>query len=110
VTDPSTSMPPLQVVDLDDDTLADLFADVGALGDDVEIVIKRGAGHVAPEEEISLCAAMQLLKGRRVHGVQLRYRYRDASFWDTLMPTSAGVRLVRIQHEPGGDDPQSAQR
>lgn len=99
MSDPSTSPAPLQIADLDQDKLSELFADVEALGEGVEVVLKRGPVRVESHETTSLASALQLLRGGMVHGVQLRYRYRGAEWWDTLMPTSEGFRLVRIQHD-----------
>ena len=42
---------------------------------------------------------MQLLTQGRVQGVQLRYRYRGVEWWDTVMRTSDGYRLVRMQQD-----------
>ena len=88
---------PLQISDLDQDKLVELFDDVGALCEGVEVVIKRGSGHVEGGSTTSLASALQLLTQGQVHGVQLRYWYRGSEWWDTLMPNAEGFRLVRIQ-------------
>ncbi|MGE3311946.1 MAG: hypothetical protein AB7O66_18425 [Limisphaerales bacterium] len=41
-------------------------------------------------------AQTALVEGR-VRGVQIRYRYDSAEWWDTLLAQGRGVRLVRIR-------------
>lgn len=96
------SLSPLQVANLDRDTLGELLTDIEALGEDLEVLVKRRAGHVAAQEQTSLTGAVELLFEGQAEGVQLRYRYRGTDWWDTLMRTPEGIRLVRIQH---GDQP-----
>jgi len=43
-----------------------------------------------------LDAKMGVLEGR-VRGVQIRYRYDSAEWWDTLLCQPGGVRVVRIR-------------
>lgn len=95
---------PLQIAELDRDTLSELVTDIGALGEGLEIIIKRGPGYVESHEGISLESAMELVTQGLAQGVQLRYRYRGVDWWDTLMQTPAGVRLVRIQHAEGSEE------
>lgn len=89
---------PLQVADLDRGTLSELLTDIEALGEDVEVLVKRRAGQVEARGETSLTSALELLLEGQAEGVQLRYRYRGTDWWDTLMRTPKGIRLVRIQH------------
>jgi len=81
--------------------LAALFRDYRECPlEEVEIVLKRGSGHVAPHVPPTLLEAEQMLLDREVRGVQIRYRYQGNQWCDTLLPVQAGVRLVRIQ-QPG---------
>jgi len=95
------ALPPLQIADIDRDTLRELFVDVETLAHNLEIVLKRGSEqHVVNEPSRSLSDAMsELLLGTAV-GAQLRYRFKGADWWDTLLRTENGFRLVRIQHRP----------
>ncbi|MFO0739660.1 MAG: hypothetical protein U0270_27425 [Labilithrix sp.] len=99
MSEPTPSLAPLQIADLDGDKLAELFTDVDALGERVEVVLKRGPARVESHDNTSLASAMQLLTQGRVQGVQLRYRYRGVEWWDTVMRTSDGYRLVRMQQD-----------
>jgi hypothetical protein len=51
------------------------------------------------EQSLSLEQARQLLLEGRARGIQIRYHYDGADWWDTLMRTPQGIRLVRIRHE-----------
>lgn len=90
---------PLQVAELDRDTLSELVTDIEALGEELEIIVKRGPGYAESHGEISIANAVELLTRGLARGVQLRYRYRGVDWWDTLMRTADGVRLVRTQQE-----------
>jgi hypothetical protein len=48
-----------------------------------------------------LADARELIATRAVRGLQLRYRYQDADWWDTLMLVGDHFRLIRIRHEFG---------
>lgn len=90
---------PLQITTLDRERLADLFTDVGALANDTLVIVKQGPSHVESQGATSLERAMELLTGGLVHGVQIRYRYQGVEWWDTIMPSAEGFRLVRIQRD-----------
>lgn len=103
--EPDVPLPPLHIADIDGETVRELFLDVESLGEHLEIVIKHSSeGHVDRGPCTSLTDAItQLLLGTAL-GVQLRYRFQGADWWDTLMRTAEGFRLVRIQHRPGAEE------
>lgn len=91
------TLPALQDAMLDEATVDRLFADVANGAELLEIVLKGGAAQLTPEPNpTSLAAARGALREGRVFGVQLRYRFAGTEWWDTLIATRAGVRLVRI--------------
>ena len=53
------------------------------------------------QQQLTLADARRLLEARAVRGLQLRYRYDNADWWDTLMVLPDGFRLVRLGHEFG---------
>lgn len=84
---------------LSDDEVASLIRDLRACTVIDEIIVKSGPGHVNDAPQTSLDDAAQLLMERAVRGVQIRYRYDNARWMDTLMPIAEGIRLVRVRHE-----------
>lgn len=86
----------LFVAELDRAKLDQLFADLEALATDVEVSAKyRDTQRLNPVSALTLAQAHSLLAQRRVVGVQVNYGYAGQRFVDTLLPTRAGVRLIR---------------
>jgi hypothetical protein len=50
---------------------------------------------------VSLAEALEQLSSGTALGAQLRYSYKGADWWDTLLRTPNGFRLVRIEHRLG---------
>jgi hypothetical protein len=92
-------LPELNQALLDDATLERLFHDLAACTEIVEIIPKFAQRRMVEPGTVSLDDARCLLRDGSVRGVQVRYRYQGADWWDTLMVTDAGVRLVRIRHD-----------
>jgi len=91
--------PPVHDVILDEDTLAQLFFDVGHAAELIGITLKQlGARQAAPALTPSLDEAYRALVDRTIGGVQLRYRFAGEEWCDTLFRAPAGVRLIRISH------------
>lgn len=84
---------------LDAETVAALIRDLRTLADIDEIIVKDAPGHVDPARQPSLDDLPVLLADASIRGVQIRYRHDGAHWCDTLMPSPAGVRLVRIKHD-----------
>jgi hypothetical protein len=62
------------------------------------IVRERGA-QSAESEPVSLAQARARLAGCSTQ-VQVRYVFEGIEWWDTIIPTNAGCRVVRIAHSP----------
>lgn len=95
-------LPPLHDVLLDDDTVAQLFFDVGHAAELLAVSLKSPGARIADEPAAAglpaLDDALRALLAGTVAGVQLRYRHAGEEWWDTLARTPAGVRLIRISH------------
>lgn len=82
----------LTTADLDPATLDALFADIAALTTVDEVLVKGAATAYA--------GSAGLAEGRRLleagaRGLQIRYRWQGEAWWDTLVRTPNGIRLVR---------------
>ena len=89
--------PALNDAVLDIEKLTALFRDYRECTVIGEILAKPGPGYVPTGSQPSLGQAEELLQTRAVRGVQIRYRYGESNWCDTLMPVADGIRLVRIQ-------------
>jgi hypothetical protein len=89
-------LPSLQDAVLDDATLDQLFFDLEASAELCAVLVKGAPSEHAEDAPLSLAGARETLRaGGRA--VQIRYRYGGAEWWDTLVPTPGGTRLVRIE-------------
>jgi hypothetical protein len=95
------TLPELHDALLDAATVEQLFQDLAACARISEILPKFSRREMVREAgtPLSLEEARELLMSGRVRGLQIRYRYQDADWWDTLMRQPEGVRIVRIRHE-----------
>jgi hypothetical protein len=78
------------------DQLAALFDDYRACAADLQIQLKAGPGFALPHRAPSLDDAEAMLLAGNIRGLQLRYRFGEQNWCDTLMPLPSGARLVRI--------------
>lgn len=85
-------MSPLTTADLDPSTLAALFADLEALTEIDEVLIK---GATTSHAGVAGLAQARLALEHGARAIQIRYRWAGQAWLDTLMRTPDGVRLVR---------------
>lgn len=100
-TETETGNPPLPELwrsVLDNDMLETLLSDLAKV-DRVQVVIRQAAmEHVREAKAIfDLDQARAALTAGKA--VQLRYRWENAEWWDTLTPSPAGINLVRMRHD-----------
>jgi hypothetical protein len=76
--------------------LAALFRDYRVCAAGLQIQLKTGPGFVLPHGAPSLDDAEAMLLAGHIRGLQLRYRFGEQHWCDTLMPLPSGARLVRI--------------
>lgn len=97
-------LPDLNQAMLDWPGVEALLRDIAACAQVTEVVPKALAqGYVAEDAgALTLADARRLLEERAVRGLQFRYRYDGADWWDTLMVLAEGWRLVRIRHDFAG--------
>lgn len=95
---PTLALPELHEAILDEPTLDQLFRDIEQFAQISEIVPKFQTGTYVGENSISLPEARELIARMEVRALQIRYTFQESDWWDTLMLTPQGVRLIRIQH------------
>jgi hypothetical protein len=93
----SFRLPELTQAVLDQTTLDRLFDDIAGCTRLLDVTVKLSANRMVPQERVTLEEARALLDARAVRGVQLRYLYDGGEWWDTLIATPDGVRVVRIR-------------
>jgi len=100
--DQAFDLPDINQGILDEATLAQYYQDL-ELTRIFAIMVKGGPERYTPEESVTLATARELLAARLCHGIQIRYIWQQEEWWDTLITTSEGVRLVRIKHAWEGE-------
>lgn len=84
---------------VDPATLERLFVDLEGAAEVLAVLVKGGGRDRAHGGTLTLEEGRQLFVARKIRGLQIRYRYQGAEWWDTLMHTPKGVRVVRIEQE-----------
>jgi hypothetical protein len=97
-------LPPMREAFLCDEQVRQLFADIEAFASEV-LLMQRLAGstHATASSTSSteqLGTAQQSLIAGAIARVQIRYRWDDSQWIDTLERRDSGIRLVRIVHDP----------
>jgi hypothetical protein len=104
-------LPDLNLTLLDEAQVGQLLRDIELCAQITEVIPKYAArGHVPDTAAITLAEARGLLAARAVRGLQLRYRYEDADWWDTIMVVGDQFRLVRIRHDFSGETTSHSDR
>jgi hypothetical protein len=90
-------LPELCDATLDARTVRQLFQDYAACVA-IQQVSAKSAAHGYASGHVSLQEGERLLQSGALRGLQVRYRYQNADWCDTLLSLPEGrVRLVRIQ-------------
>lgn len=93
------NLPDLHQATLDRFTLEQLFSDLEQHAEVSDVIPKFTQRSYVPEGPITLAEARKLIFFHTARGVQIRYRYEGAEWWDTIMAAPEGFRLVRIRHD-----------
>ena len=96
-----SQLPPMREAELSRDQVVMLFDDIEKLATDVQLM-QRPSGSTpattAMPVNAQLATACGWLMEGKIPRVQIRYRWQDALWIDTLESKPTGFRLVRIQH------------
>ncbi|HVU05633.1 MAG TPA: hypothetical protein VHE30_27985 [Polyangiaceae bacterium] len=80
-----------------------LFEDLAFETQVLSVALRAAEAAASPAEGASgptLRAAKQALLSGEATGAQLRYVHAGTEWWDTVMRTSAGFRVVRVKRAP----------
>ncbi len=99
-----SKLPPMREALLDSNEVQQLFADVAAYGSDILLMERQASAGRQPAVSADSTTSTRLQLARdgilsdRIQRIQIRYRWSDASWIDTLETRPDGFRLVRIAH------------
>jgi hypothetical protein len=89
-------LPTLQHQILDDTTLERLRDDLLQLAQLIEVTTRDSDSPTFADLSAAMKDAFAKLNTGQSRGVRICYRHEGQTWWDTLMPTPAGVRLTRV--------------
>jgi hypothetical protein len=99
---PTPELPELHGTILETAGMHQLLDDIEDCTEVMEILPKFAAQSHAPDRSaLTLSEAREMLANRAVRGLQIRYRYQGADWWDTIMVLGSQFRIVRIRHDFG---------
>ena len=90
-------LPELREALLDDVAVKDLLGDIEQFGELIGVGLQGQPRRFAGEQNISLADAARKLLAGEARGIQILYVHQGKEWWDTLMRTPGGTRLVRIE-------------
>ncbi len=90
------TLPQLHQSRLTPEMLHALFRDLESCTEVLAVMPKAGPGYVTPTD-IGLKEGEALLTNGQVRGLQIRYRYQNEEWWDTLIVRDDQIYITRIQ-------------
>jgi hypothetical protein len=104
VSEEPIALPDVHEALLDPATERSLLTDIEALTDLLGVTLKGAPTQMVDDRPLTLAEALTAWRAGAARGMQLRYRHQGVEWWDTLMRTPAGTRLVRIAQRFATDD------
>jgi ferredoxin-type protein NapG len=93
---PEIELPELHEGDLDGAGLRALFRDLSAAAQITQVRCKQAPGQRAEPAARTAEEALALILAGHVRGVQVRYRYEEQDWCDTVLAKGDGYRVVRV--------------
>lgn len=90
--------PPMCDAWLDETQLNDLFNDLESCAEIVSVQVKAHPQAQVGDAVVSLELARQLFADGQIRGVQIRYRFQNHEWCDTLLRAENRCRLIRCQY------------
>lgn len=97
MTEPEIEFPEMVEENIDISTLMTLVSDLTNVAHIEQVIVKGGEFELASQGDISLPDAVELLLDKKVRGVQIRYRWDNIDWFDTLLNAPQGVKIVRVK-------------
>ena len=98
-----SQLPPMREALLDKEQIAHLFSDIGSLASGVQLMQRKRGSDRATAATANSSEQLEFAKNALLSGmvprVQIRYRWQDALWIDTLTGAETGFKLIRIQHQ-----------
>lgn len=95
-------LPPMREAELSAQEVESLFGDIAALGSDILLMQRSTGPQRAPAANVNshtqLEAAKTLLLSGKTKRIQIRYKWRDSLWIDTLNNAGDFYKLIRIEH------------
>lgn len=91
-----SKLPEVHEATLDASTERSLFTDIETLTELLGVTLKGAPTEMVQEGPLTLDEALAVWRAGGARGLQIRYRHQGVEWWDTLMRTPGGTRLVRI--------------
>lgn len=82
---------------LDAARLEAVVGDIAAHTQVLMVLVKGGAAQRSADQAWKLDEAVAALRSGTIRGIQIRYRWNEQEWWDTILSQGAGFRLVRMQ-------------
>jgi len=97
-------LPQVMAGELDRDRVEALFADLAEHAEVAHVQVRErsGAGGPPRDRKTTLDDARAMTLDGSAAAVQIRYRYQDRDWCDTILRRSGALRLVRIEDPMGG--------
>ena len=93
-------LPDLHTGDLDAAGLSALFSDLERHAAVSSVTVKSSAQEYTRRQSPTLAEALEALRQRSVHGIQVRYHWDGAEWIDTILVRPNGWRVVRMNAPP----------
>lgn len=98
-----SQLPPMREACLSDEQVQSLFSDIQLLGSNIQLMQRTFGSQRAHAAEVESAEQLRIAKSELLNGriarVQIRYRWQDSLWIDTLAKQDEGYRLVRISHD-----------
>ncbi len=99
-------LPPMREALLDIEQIASLFSDIAECASDIQLMQRKTGQGRAVGANVSTNRQLQVAKSALLEGqvprIQIRYRWQNALWIDTLTRKERQFQLIRIRHETVG--------